>query len=106
MLVPYYGNGRATLVNRPMGALTTVDTHALASLTASIEDCYFRMLQPHEVQAGMAFPASYQVLGNKRERVRQLGNAVTPPAAALLLQRVTATLGADFQQVLDFEAAV
>ncbi|WP_433337593.1 hypothetical protein [Spirillospora sp. CA-294931] len=29
----------------------------------------------------MAFAEDYQVLGNKRARVRQLGNAVTPPAA-------------------------
>jgi DNA (cytosine-5)-methyltransferase 1 len=35
----------------------------------------------------MAFPTSYEVLGNKRDRVKQYGNAVTPPAMATLIQR-------------------
>lgn len=56
-----------------------------------VEDCGFRMLQPHEIQAAMAFPADYRVLGTKRERVKQLGNAVTPPAMAILMQRVMET---------------
>ena len=51
------------------------------------------MLQPHEIQAAMAFPADYKVLGTKRERVKQLGNAVTPPAMAILMQRVMETFG-------------
>ena len=56
-----------------------------------VEDCGFRMLQPHEIQAAMAFPVEYKVLGTKRERVKQLGNAVTPPAMAILMQRVMET---------------
>jgi len=56
-----------------------------------VEDCGFRMLQPHEIQAAMAFPADYTVLGTKRERVKQLGNAVTPPAMSILMQRVMET---------------
>ena len=47
------------------------------------------MLEPGEIQLGMAFPAAYRVRGNKRERVRQLGNAVTPPAARDLIACVT-----------------
>lgn len=46
-----------------------------------IEDCEFRMLEPREITAGMAFPKSYIMTGNKREQVKQAGNAVTPPAA-------------------------
>jgi site-specific DNA-cytosine methylase len=33
------------------------------------------------------------VLGTKRERVKQLGNAVTPPAMSILMQRVMETFG-------------
>ena len=33
----------------------------------------------------MAFTAGYQVLGSKREKVRQFGNAVTPPVAEVLI---------------------
>jgi site-specific DNA-cytosine methylase len=40
----------------------------------------------------MAFPDTYRVLGNKRDQVRQLGNAVTPPVMGMLLQRAIASL--------------
>ena len=43
--------------------------------------CRFRMLEPHEIAAGMSFPLDYRWQGTKRERVRLAGNAVTPPAA-------------------------
>jgi hypothetical protein len=43
----------------------------------------FRMLEPREIAAGMAFTSGYVVLGNKREKVRQLGNAVTRPLPAI-----------------------
>lgn len=49
--------------------------------TIDPDDCTFRMLEPHEIAAGMAFPADYRWEGTKRERVRLAGNAVTPPAA-------------------------
>lgn len=46
-----------------------------------IDDCLFRMLEPHEIKLGMAFSRSYVLLGNKRDQVKLAGNAVTPPAA-------------------------
>ncbi|QCB98943.1 DNA cytosine methyltransferase [Arthrobacter sp. PAMC25564] len=56
--------------------------HAVTEWTVpEIEDCEFRMLEPYEISAGMAFPKSYIMTGNKREQVKQAGNAVTPPAA-------------------------
>lgn len=57
-----------------------------------VEDCSFRMLTPHEIQQAMAFPGEYQLLGNKREKVRMAGNAVTPPAARDLVGAVAASL--------------
>lgn len=51
----------------------------------AVEDCLFRMLEPHEILAGMAFARDYIVLGNRRERVAQAGNAVTPPAAEVIV---------------------
>ena len=53
----------------------------------------FRMLEPHEVAAGMSFPLDYQWQGTKRERVKLAGNAVTPPAARDLLTVVAESLG-------------
>ena len=37
------------------------------------------------VDCGMAFPGEYVLLGNKREQVRMVGNAVTPNAARDLI---------------------
>ncbi|MGB2569232.1 DNA cytosine methyltransferase [Micromonospora citrea] len=92
LLVPYYGNGNARPVDRPAGTVTTVDRNALVSADVDVQDCTFRMLEPHEIQLAMAFDADYRVLGNKRERVRQLGNAVTPPAARDLIAAVAESI--------------
>ncbi|MEV4767758.1 DNA cytosine methyltransferase [Micromonospora humida] len=89
LLVPYYST-RATArpVSDPIGTVTTVDTYSLLGPSVAVDDCTFRMLEPHEIQLAMAFGPDYRVLGNKRERVRQLGNAVTPPAARDLIAAV------------------
>jgi DNA (cytosine-5)-methyltransferase 1 len=60
---------------------------------AQVDDCLFRMLEPAEVAAGMAFPADYIWGGTRRERVKLCGNAVTPPAARDLIAAVAASLG-------------
>jgi DNA (cytosine-5)-methyltransferase 1 len=85
LLVPYYSAGAARPVSEPVGTLTAVDRYALARVALAVEDVLFRMLEPHEIAAAMAFTARYVVLGTKREKVRQLGNAVTPPAAEILI---------------------
>ncbi|MBG0568801.1 DNA cytosine methyltransferase [Actinoplanes aureus] len=89
LLIPYYSSGRARSVEQPMGALSTVDRYGLVDTEPAdvidVLDCYFRMLEPQEIQAGMAFDHAYQILGTRRERVRQAGNAVTPPAARDLI---------------------
>lgn len=58
----------------------------------AVEECGFRMLQPAEIQRAMAFKPSYVVLGNAREKVKQLGNAVTPPVMEMLVRRCVAAL--------------
>jgi DNA (cytosine-5)-methyltransferase 1 len=97
-----YGYDTGTL-RSPLEVLptqTTVDGDALLStlldITADdVDECLFRMLHPREIQAGMAFPGTYEVLGNKREQVRLLGNAVTPPAMRDLIAAVAESLGAE-----------
>ncbi|MDQ1018891.1 Hint domain-containing protein [Streptomyces afghaniensis] len=84
-LAPYYGNGTPRPVSDPVGALSTRDRFALVQGDINIEDVLFRMLQPHEIQRAMAFADDYVVLGSKRDRVRQLGNAVTPNASEVLI---------------------
>ena len=60
----------------------------IAAATAQVDDCLFRMLEPHEVGAGMAFAADYIVLGSRRDQVKGYGNAVTPPAARDLIAAI------------------
>ena len=92
----YDGSEMCTPAAEPLRTLTTTGHQSLLeSQTPAVEDCVFRMLEPHEIAAGMAFTDGYVVLGNKREKVRQLGNAVTPPAARDLIAAVAESLGHD-----------
>ena len=109
MLVPYYGKGAARSVNDPIGAFTTRDKYALVRGEVDIEDVLFRMLEPHEIGRAMSFADEYIVLGNKREKVRQYGNAVTPNAAEVLvcalMEAITGQELSRHEETADFEAA-
>lgn len=122
LLMPYYGSSKPQRVTDPIGTLTTVDRYAMITLRGqnapksprdpmdtfaangqhhavmsvdvpAVEDCGFRMLEPHEITRGMAFPTDYIMTGNKREQVKQAGNAVTPPAARDLIAVGAESLG-------------
>jgi DNA (cytosine-5)-methyltransferase 1 len=86
LLVPYYGTGVSRPVSEPSGALSTRDRYGLATGAGEIDvdDVLFRMLKPPEIGRAMAFGDGYVVLGTQREKVRQYGNAVTPPVAEVL----------------------
>lgn len=81
-------------VNESMPTQPTWPVHYLVQPgeLPAVEDCGFRMLQPHEIHRAMAFPEGYTVLGNSREKVKQLGNAVTPPVMELLIRRCVESL--------------
>ncbi|WP_097964924.1 DNA cytosine methyltransferase [Streptomyces sp. or20] len=85
LLVPYYSNGTARTVREPIGALSTRDRYALVRGDVDMNDVRFRMLEPHEIGRAMSFADDYIVLGSKRDKVRQYGNAVTPNAAEVIL---------------------
>jgi DNA (cytosine-5)-methyltransferase 1 len=99
-LMTYYRHGAMAPVQASVPTVTTLERHALVTSEGvtsdkdqiAVEDCGFRMLVPKEIQAAMAFPADYVVTGTRREQVKQLGNAVTPPVMQLLMQRVIASL--------------
>lgn len=75
----------STPVHEPLRALTTAGHQSLiepgAPISLDVDDAGFRMLEPHEIQLGMGFAADYHLVGSKRDKVKQAGNAVTPPAA-------------------------
>jgi DNA (cytosine-5)-methyltransferase 1 len=92
-LVPYYGSARRIrdVMQEPSGTLTADDRYGVLHGTGDdmpVEDYAFRMLASSEIQRAMQFPDTYQVLGTQRERIKQLGNAVTPGVMRWLVDRV------------------
>ena len=83
-LVKYYGNdwtGRDSTqpLDEPLPSPTTKDRCLLVRpvvIDGKFLDIRIRMIQPHELSAGMGFPKSYEFAGNRGEVVRQIGNAV------------------------------
>jgi DNA (cytosine-5)-methyltransferase 1 len=58
-----------------------------------------RRLRTPELAALQGFPPGYHFEGNRRERVRQIGNAVPPPLAQKMVEAVLAGLtGSQFRQ--------
>lgn len=63
-----------------------------------VPEVLYRMLRPHEVAAGMAFPADYDWHPDKNkptknsDLVKAAGNAVTPPAARDLMAAVVESI--------------
>jgi DNA (cytosine-5)-methyltransferase 1 len=107
LLVPYYGKGNARAVSEPIGTLMTRDKYALVQGEVDIDDVLFRMLEPHEIGRAMSFADAYIVLGSKRERVRQYGNAVTPNCAEVIVSAlVEAITGEDIDRYTDGQFAV
>jgi DNA (cytosine-5)-methyltransferase 1 len=87
-------------VSEPVGTGTTRDRWALVSGTDKvvIAEVLFRMLEPYEIGKAMAFTDGYKVVGNRRQRVRMYGNAVTPPVAEVIVSAlVEAITGEDLE---------
>lgn len=78
--------GNVSVLRQPSrGSVTAKD---LAAARDMLPDVEFRMFEPHEVAAGMAFPDTYQWQPpdrnkpvSKRDLVKAAGNAVTPPSS-------------------------
>jgi site-specific DNA-cytosine methylase len=95
----------------PFGTLTARDTTGLlmaewraALADLRLEDCYFRMMAPHEVGRGCGFDVDFPghdgefiVWGSARDQVDGFGNAVSP--------QVGEWIGARLRAVLHDEAA-
>ncbi len=104
LLVPYYGSADAAVpATGPIGALTSRDRYGLAQpgdldpcdvdLDDLVGDVLFRMLEPHEIAAAMAFDPDYKVVARtKRDKVRLYGNAVTPSVAELIISALVETI--------------
>lgn len=98
-----HSDERSTLVSEPFPTIMTQVRPSLvmppqeltdADIDQIVNDCGFRMLEPHELKLGMSFPNTYVILGNKRDQVRQVGNAVCPNVAQWIAQQCVAALEA------------
>lgn len=88
-ITSYYRTPQASHISDAVNAVNTRERHWLVSnATPKIEDCYYRMLKPHEIQLAMAFEPDYKISGSGKDKVKQLGNAVTPPAMKTLIQKI------------------
>lgn len=95
LLMPYYGQGHAQPTDRPVPTVPTRDRFALVDPDQVVDDCGFRMLDPDEIAAAMAFPTGYiPNTYTKRERVKLAGNAVTPPVMTWITGRLLQALEA------------
>lgn len=90
----YYGTGISNNhISDAVGTVRTKESQLLVNFREpQYEDCYYRMLLPPEIQAAMAFDKDYIVLGSGKDKVKQLGNAVTPPAMEWLVSRCVESL--------------
>lgn len=80
-LIVYYGTDAAggwQSLDRPLRTITTLDRFAL--VRPSPKGHFMRMLQPPELAKAMGFPDEYVwPKTTRRERIKLVGNAVSPP---------------------------
>ncbi|MFJ8966712.1 DNA cytosine methyltransferase [Lentzea sp. NPDC102401] len=85
-----------SLVTEPARTITTRGHQSLVGWEGpapAIEDCTYRMLTVDEIRAAMAFRAGYLLEGTQTDKIKQLGNAVTPLSAEFFVGRVAESLG-------------
>jgi len=114
LLVPYYGASEsARPAAAPVGALTARDRYGIAQPGGGDEavdvddllpEVQFRMLEPHEIGAAMAFVADYKLTAtSKRDKVRLYGNAVPPPVAELIVSALVEAITGDDLEVASWK---
>lgn len=95
LLVPYNGQGRAKPATEPLGTQPATDRWSLVDVEQIVDDCGFRMLEPYEIAAAMAFPDGYIPRDlTKKDQVKLAGNAVTPPVMTWITGRLLQALEA------------
>jgi DNA (cytosine-5)-methyltransferase 1 len=99
LLVPGVARSESPEPEREPGRAGTGTPWRSGVLTdEDIDACLFRMFALHEIAGAMSMRhhldgAEYVVFGNKRERMRLMGNAVTPPAMSLIVGRLLEVIG-------------
>lgn len=92
-LLVYYGSdwsGGWQPLDRPLRTITTLDRFGLITWDGDVP--MLRMLQVPELQRAMGFGEDYrlEVVRQRRERIRILGNGVCPPVMEAIVRSLTA----------------
>jgi DNA (cytosine-5)-methyltransferase 1 len=90
------GPEMVTPVTEPARTVTTKGHQSLlvpdldgSAFDAVVDECGFRMLEPFEIAAAMAFPNEYIPRAlPKKDQVKLAGNAVTPPVMMWIVGRI------------------
>jgi DNA (cytosine-5)-methyltransferase 1 len=92
-LLVYYGSDGAggwQPLDRPLRTITTLDRFALVQPGDSGHE--IRMLQVPELKRAMGFDDGYKLpIGNRRQRIRLLGNGVCPPVMKAVVEALTSS---------------
>ena len=92
-LIVYYGSdgsGGWQPLERPLRTITTLDRFGLVTWNGSTP--MLRMLQVDELMRAMGFDEGYSLdgVGQRRDRIKLLGNGVSPPVMKAVVQQLTA----------------
>jgi DNA (cytosine-5)-methyltransferase 1 len=91
-LVNFNGTGTAHSVDQPIPTVTGNDRFGLVVVLLdgrkAILDIRFRMMAPHELAGAMSFPKGYIFTGPRRDKVKQIGNAVPIELARSLVKEI------------------
>lgn len=91
-LIVYYGSDKAggwQTLDRPLRTLTTLDRFGLVQWGMSGGPT-LRMLQVPELKRAMGLPEWFQLRhGTRRDKVRLIGNGVSPPVMKAVVQSLT-----------------
>lgn len=89
--------GNMSLLQQPRDERRRITPEDIKAAEEMVPEVLFRMFRPHEVAAGMAFPADYRwdainpdtgKPASNRDLVKMAGNAVTPPSSRDLVHAV------------------
>jgi DNA (cytosine-5)-methyltransferase 1 len=89
-LIQYNGTSGSYSLDAPLPTVTAKDRFALVTTEYGqfAIDIRLRMLEPHELAAAQGFASNYILTGNKKEVVKQIGNAVPRNMAMALCSQV------------------
>ena len=82
VLTQYVTGHPGRSVDRPIGTITTKVQWAL------VDGAHIRFLNARELRGVMGFPPGYQLVGNLSADTKLLGNAVCPPVATALIEKL------------------